>query len=189
MSRAAMVLCVTLLSLSQVDTADAFDGKRRGFVLGFGAGPAAWSVVEPTGRDLKLGPLTDLKIGHGISDRVLVYYTGLTMIAGLADGAEDGRLVILPSVGVRYYRKGQSPSSFGEIGAGFAIADDPAANEINFVGGFVPHLGIGYEMGNHVSFEGVAFAGRLKSASDVPQGDFFKRLFWGFAVVVQVLAY
>jgi hypothetical protein len=65
-------------------TADAFDGNRKGFLLGFGVGGGALSLT----RDLKLADLpdrtfdrktsfaisTNLKVGWGITDRLLVYY-------------------------------------------------------------------------------------------------------------------
>jgi hypothetical protein len=64
--------------------ASALDGNRKGFVIGFGVGPAATTFrqgIDVLGRshtsdtEQKIGIATDFKIGVGASDRLLLYYT------------------------------------------------------------------------------------------------------------------
>jgi hypothetical protein len=82
-SRKSLGILAAVLLLAPA-TADAFDGNREGFLLGFGVGVGAASLTQ----DLKLdGPpdrtssrktsfaiSTNLKVGWGLTDRLLVYY-------------------------------------------------------------------------------------------------------------------
>ena len=89
-------------------------GRRKGFVFGFGVGAGSTSFSEPlaeyywrntqeaewsSARQSRAALVTELKIGHGLSDQFLLYYTSRiswlplqhftkdTMIANGAAGA------------------------------------------------------------------------------------------------------
>jgi len=64
--------------------ADAFDGERKGFLLGFGIGAGAASYTQDlkldgfpdrtSSRQTTFAISTNLKVGWGFTDRLLVYY-------------------------------------------------------------------------------------------------------------------
>ena len=140
----------------------AFDGQRRGFLLGFGAGigsVAAGEVVKP---DI-IGLQTDLKLGWGISDQWQVLYSGKQIWWSSEDVFVTGAF---PSVGAAYYLKPNAPSIFVTGGVGGWILG-AAARDIGVgvaflgPGGFV---GAGYEIGRHICLELDAGVGALPSA-------------------------
>ena len=63
----------------------AFDDRHKGFVLGFGVGPGLTSFTQDmvselfeqrtSSRQTKMSIATDLKIGWGFNDQLIVYYT------------------------------------------------------------------------------------------------------------------
>lgn len=67
-------LLVLAASLLLCADAHAFDGQRKGFVLGFGAGPGHLDFGQE--KESTWGVQTDLKIGAGLNDQTLLHYTG-----------------------------------------------------------------------------------------------------------------
>ena len=153
---------VTIVSFLYItlpmDFAHAFDGQRKGFILGGGAGLGYATVDQRLrGRAETVGLQTVFIIGAGVSDQVTISFTGLQFWGsdfpevGLSSEVE---LVFMPSVGVRYFLSPDAPSFFGALGFGFAFYDAPSGGfGIWGGGGFAPHLGLGYEFARHYSAE------------------------------------
>lgn len=143
---------VILLLFLMVPDVHSFDGHRKGFLLGFGAGPGVW-------YDLRLRPganwgiHSDFKIGLGLNDRVLLHYTGKQFWHDITEGTlGDVYTIIQPSIGISYYSKPVPPSLFGAAGLGYSS---------HFAGEGTPiirnslcvHAGIGYELISHWNLE------------------------------------
>lgn len=152
-----VVISVTIVTFLYValptDFANAFDGQRRGFVLGGGAG-LAYATVDngyPYGsRGETVGAQTAFIIGGGVSDQVTISYTGLQFWGNL--GLDEVGFALLPSAEVRYFLSPVAPSAFGALGLGVAVYDDDSG-DWGLGGGFAPHLGFGYEFAPHYSAE------------------------------------
>ena len=90
-SRIVLLTVAAVVILTPV-ASDAFDKNRSGFILGFGVGPTFSSFTQEMTseffslpefsngertlpRESKFGIGTDLKVGWGFNDQLLVYYT------------------------------------------------------------------------------------------------------------------
>ena len=75
-----MMITTILYVAIPTDFANAFDGQRKGFILGGGIGPAYARVDNKTAyrsRSETFSAQTAFIIGGGISDQVTISYTGL----------------------------------------------------------------------------------------------------------------
>ena len=88
MRRVALVLVAAAAAAGLAAPADAFDGRRKGFVLGFGAGYASFDASQFT-PDENSGLATRLEIGAGIDDRWIVHYAGKQALDLAGDGQEN----------------------------------------------------------------------------------------------------
>lgn len=127
----------------------AFDGERKGFVLGFGAGVGAIRRAAPDGGYIRTTS-TDLKLGFGVTNRLLVYYSGHTSVA--FDKGEWSHLFVSPSVATAFYLRSESPSFYflGEFGTTIDINNSDIGIGPNV------SLGVGFEMFRHLTLELVA---------------------------------
>ena len=142
-----------ILQLTVVGSAGAFDGKRTGFCLGFGAGPGAITYFDDGESDRKTlnGIQTTLDIGAGISDQLLILYSGHTMFCMTG----DVNLVWgTPSVIVRFYFKPTSRSFyvFGGPAMAAGVAWDSYETGFGF-GGHGVAVGGGYQFGQQFQVE------------------------------------
>ena len=103
-----LVLATTLAAVC--GSAHAFDGDRRGFMIGVGGGLHTTDFdVKRTGfassSSSKSGAEFRLMIGSGISERLTVY--------GIYDIQQDGEAVYgLLGPGATFYLRGPSPSAY-----------------------------------------------------------------------------
>jgi hypothetical protein len=111
LARAALALLVIGGAASP---AAAFDGFRRGFVLGFGAGPGVVFVPGAGSGNLP-GLFTDFRIGVGLDDRTLLHYSGKQLWRWEEDLFFTD---MFPSVAVTRYARAEGPSAFWTAGAG-----------------------------------------------------------------------
>ncbi len=142
-----------LFLLTIVSSATAFDGKRTGFYLGFGAGWGAITSPHDIGADQQNlnGIETTLDIGVGISDQLLVLYSGHSTIHPTND------LILMwnaPSVIVRYYANPTS-RSFYVFGGPTVEILAVLTGEYGGVGfeGVGVSVGGGYQFGRHFQME------------------------------------
>jgi hypothetical protein len=140
----ALVLAACALALAAPAT-EAFDGRREGFVLGFGAG--AGYVGYDTGL---AGLATRLDVGVGLDDRTLVHYAGRQVLH-----SSDGLLFTqaFPLLGVTHHLKPEAPGPFltGGLGGAFLIAFDHG--EVGVGEGLTAFGGGGFEFTRHWTVE------------------------------------
>lgn len=146
-------LWLLILLLTVASSASAFDGKRTGFCLGFGAGPGTIIYFDDGESDHKTlsGFQTTLDIGAGISDQLLILYSGHTMFCMTG----NSNLVWgTPTVIVRYYFKPTDRSFyvFGGPAAAAGVAWGSYETGFGF-GGFGVAAGGGYQFGRQFQVE------------------------------------
>jgi len=151
---AFMILIAAMIVALPSDSAKAFDGQRKGFILGGGAGLAYATVdsyrsYRPHAKTV--GAQTAFIIGGGISNQTTISYTGLQFWGDFDERDEVG-FALLPSAEIRYFFKPEAPSPFGTIGFGVALYDNDNY-DWGLGGGFAPHIGFGYEFIRHCSIE------------------------------------
>lgn len=140
-----IALVLTLLGAAD---ARAFDGRRQGFVLGFGAGPG--KLIDTEGDFDVAGVQTDLKIGSGINDRTIIQYTGKQFWH-----TENSIFYTqaFPMLGVTRYLKPTGPSAFVSGAAGASILAFFTGEEGGLSGGIAAYAGGGYELARHWNVE------------------------------------
>jgi hypothetical protein len=165
MSRVAPVLCIIGALASASTSSFAFDGHRKGFVLGFGAGPAMTSFTQTvslgaqsvTGdRENKMGLATDFRIGAGVTEQFSLYYVNRVSWFSL-DNALGKTVTIANSVGLlgaTYYFQPVCPSPYIHGLLGLASWDTPFESGSEAWTGMGLGGGIGYELAPHWSLEG-----------------------------------
>ncbi|HHM04306.1 MAG TPA: hypothetical protein ENJ19_01005 [Gammaproteobacteria bacterium] len=154
--RAAIMLAGALCA----GQAYAFDGERRGFVLGLGIGLHS-TDIEDNGvpysniaRDESpSGLMTSFRIGAGLGKHFLLYYTN--DVAWFSEKAEDNlTIAALTGIGGAYYFKPQPGGPYLNAAFGWAgrveLAD--SLTDKDYTGtGF--SLGVGYEFRKWLSVE------------------------------------
>ncbi|MBU8932559.1 MAG: hypothetical protein KOO62_00995 [candidate division Zixibacteria bacterium] len=150
---------IVVFILFDQPTVQGFDNKHEGFVLGYGVGAGVFSAgysADYSSRsdnvDL-LGLYTDFKIGAGLSDHVILYYTGKQWFGFDNGGWYNG----FPAIGVSYYVNDRSPSlimlmSVG-IPIGLGIEEVGIGSADGVSSGININLGLGYEVKHSVGFE------------------------------------
>jgi hypothetical protein len=154
--------------------AHAFDGQRKGFLLGFGMGPGltsftqkvavGWISVESSRED-KAAVMTDFKIGFAPENTWAIYYTSKVSWFGMTNALGNGVTIAngLGALAASYWFKPQAPSPFIAGGVGYStwalpFEDNPPETWVGiglFVGG-------GYEFSRHVNIEGYLCWGKPK---------------------------
>ena len=159
--------------------AGAFDGKRKGFVLGVGLGPGLSSYTQElsvsglgsaaSSRETKVGVSTDFRIGFGPTEQVLVVYDNkVTWIP--FDNAIGNHVTIadgISSLSVSYYLAQSAPSGFLTGGLGAAGWSAPFESNSSGSIGLGMFVGGGYEFTKLWNLEGSLGYG---SPSDTQQG-------------------
>jgi len=142
-SKGALLYAVMLTMIVLPRAVHAFDGHRKGFVLGGGLGVGRYSDAS------SLVLTTDLRIGYGVSDQILVSYSGIAYSEVQFEGDENAGLLI--SVRGTYYLSAQSPSLMVSGGIGPVIAALSSGRDPDPVA--APYLGIGFEFPKHMSLQ------------------------------------
>ena len=135
---------VLVASMALAAQALAFDGKRKGFILGGGVGGTYLSYKEDSGfEENKFSLATNIKIGHGQSESLEIYYVNSCSMV-------DAGLNISNCIGVTKYlnREGKGIFLFGGAGIALAIGLWDSRAGVNMLGG------IGYDIGRHWSIQG-----------------------------------
>lgn len=146
--------------------AQAFDGQRKGFLLGIGIGPGLTSYTQKvtvqmvsveSDRENTAGVMTDFKIGYAPDNSWAIYYTSKVSWFGMTNALGNDVTIAngLGAVAVSYWFNQQAPSPFIAGGIGFStwslpFEDNPPDTWMGaglFAGG-------GYEFSRHWSVEG-----------------------------------
>ena len=84
------IVCLLLFAFLMPSESRAFDKQRKGFILGLGAGYGSATIKYADASESYGGVATTLKLGAGLSENVLFYYsngwsssrsTGLTAVS------------------------------------------------------------------------------------------------------------
>jgi len=155
---------VLALALGGASTAQAFDGDRSGFLLGFGIG-AADTSYELSGPDAATfdpgdgdGVSVDLTIGGGVGEQLAFHLAS----HGAAHGSveDDTSSVSLFGFGATYWLRPSGPSVYlsSTIGEAEVNRDvgsaDGAASTLVPATGFGVRVAAGYEFSNRLRLEG-----------------------------------
>lgn len=143
-------LAMTLVAVASCG-AGAFDGSKKGFVLGFGLGAHTTSIEEEvwgfefTGDES--GIATDFMIGYGFTPNFLLMYQNSNAWYTNDDG--DLFYDAIGPVGIRYYLNGDEPGLFFGASAflgSFVNSSKDAGAKGNGFG-----ASVGYEFSKHYS--------------------------------------
>jgi hypothetical protein len=156
--------------------AQAWDGQRKGFLLGFGIGPGLTSFTQEvttylgtleSPREDKMAVMTDFKIGYAPQNSWGIYYTAKVSWFGMKNALGNDVTIAngLGAVAVSYWFQPQAPSPFISGGFGFSswslpFEDNPPDSWMGagfFAGG-------GYEFSKSVSVEGYLSWGEPKDS-------------------------
>lgn len=153
---AALVLAFAVLSAPAL----AFNGKRKGFVLGGGVGGAYLAYNEGGWFDLdKFSLATNFKIGYAPSESLEIYYVNSVSWFGYSS---ETFVIGASCVGITKYlnREGKGIFLFGGVGLAsfYALSGDSgSANGFGVLGG------VGYDIGRHWSIQGDVLYTNLES--------------------------
>lgn len=152
----------------------AWDGDRKGFVLGFGAGPG---YAENSGgwKNPRGGLQTNLRFGYAPSARWVIHYNGQQFW---------GRYAMLhPALGCSYYLRDRGPCAFvtAAVGGSYLFSESWIESDGGGRAGLpVFHLGAGYEPVPHLS-------GELDAVITMTPGSSTRGL--NVALMVNILGY
>jgi hypothetical protein len=161
MSRKFLAGLVTMLMATAMATnASAFDGNRKGFAIGFGAGPSltSWTVQEgrwTSDRQNDFGFNTIFKLGYGANENLLIYYTN--NVSWYSGGEVETLFFMngITGIGGAYYFKPEGPTPYFHALAGVSVCMTPFEQyhekDVSTGTGF--GAGIGYELAKHYSIE------------------------------------
>ena len=165
MHRVILGVMVVALLVS-ASSASAFDGERRGFILGFGIGGGLTSFTQELSgfgagidatseRENKGAFATDFRIGGGFSNQFLLYYVSRVSWFNITN-VFDNSVTIASGVGglgVTWYTASAGPSWFVSGLLGFANWSAVFENDSGGQNGFGVSGGGGYEFSSHWSIE------------------------------------
>lgn len=141
----------------------AFDGNRKGFVLGFGTGVGTVGVTQKaefgggssSASEQHTSLVTNFKIGGAPTDQIMIYWSGKVSWFGI-ENAMDEKVTISAGTGtvaVSYFWKPSSPCWFASGGLGYSSWDTPFEDSGKAWTGFGLFLSGGYEFAKYWSVE------------------------------------
>jgi hypothetical protein len=188
-----VVLAIGLLLLAA--PASAFDGHRKGFILGVGAGDSWTSFKQVASGDGtgEIGPATynsvgsDLELGWGLSDRMLIYYSNHMTWPRLTDiEGNDGITVnAVSTAALSYFLSPAAPSLVVEGGLGLSWYS-PTSSFSTDSRGFGAWGGGGYEFSRHWLLRGKVAYGNPSATKD---GVKIQTTATSFTISINYLAY
>lgn len=160
----SMIFIIFFLTI----TASAFDGKRKGFILGGGIGPGFTSYTQElagwdpyfgytkikSDQETKVALMTNFKIGYAPTDFWELYYT--SKVSWFSFESISGDVIIangISALGVTYYFKPEAPSPFTAGGIGFSTWNAPFESDSDTWIGLGLFAGAGYEFTKHFNIE------------------------------------
>ena len=185
-----------------------YRGRRKGFIFGLSAGVGSTSFTEPfaeyywrhayesegsTARQTRSALVTELKIGHGLNDQFLLYYTSriswlplhhFTKDTMVANGAAGVGAMFFPFRRIGLYL-------VGNIGLATLVTWQPPLTLENArQTGVSTSWGIGYEFLSHWSIDFTVNSGgaRMTRVDDLSEIEFRDEI-TTFSVNLNMLAY
>jgi opacity protein-like surface antigen len=199
-----LLLALLIVVASQLaSVAYAFNGERKGFILGLGAGPGITSYsLEVDGEsgddESKFGLNTDFRIGYAPSDLVQIYW--MSKVAWFSqefvtdftydpytqeyDAVEEDVTVAtgVAGLGATYFFQPTAPSPFILGGIGYSSFSTPFESDSESQIGFGIAAGGGYEFAKHWTIEGTLTYGK-------PSEDDFSWSVVGLKATINWLGY
>ena len=186
--KAALAVIVACFVVGLISDASAFDGHRKGFILGLGLGPS----LTPVDGDNKIVLVnTSFKIGVGLSEQFQLYWSSkgawykTDIYFEWPKSESVTELFGVAGLGMSYYLQPTKPSLYITSSIGYSALSLPFDTEhsIDPEMGLGLSMGIGYEFSAHYSIECNLANGSISSDS----GWSYPR--WSFQVTLNALAY
>jgi opacity protein-like surface antigen len=144
--------------------ANAFDGQKKGFILGGGLGFGMTSFTQSfegggisitSDRENKGAFGTDFRIGWGVNERTAVYYTGKISWFGIDNGYGESVTIAdgIHGLGVTHSFRAWVPTWFVTGGLALATWSAPFETNSGTWNGFGFYVGTGYEFSKHYGVE------------------------------------
>ncbi len=142
-----------------------FNGQRKGFILGGGLGFGLTSFTQTvdsgglsatSDRENNAAFQTDVKIGFGPSEQVLVYLSWKTSWFNFDNVLDESVTIAMHfgGVGISYYFKPAAPSPYVSGGLGYCAWEPLIEASAETYIGYGLAVGGGYEFSGHWSVEG-----------------------------------
>ena len=155
--------CICLIGLCI--NLQAFDGQRKGFILGVGLGPGLTTYKFEQSSDnfrfesdrkSKFGIQSDFKIGYAPSNTLEILYTNKVSWFSIDTGSEKfggpESITItngISSVAITHFFQPAAPSPYLTVGIGIAVWSAPFEVDLEGISGFGLFLGGGMEFSPH----------------------------------------
>jgi hypothetical protein len=164
MNHGRFAMVFTLTTLMAVGAA-AFDGQRRGFILGGGLGFGMTSFTQTiegggisitSDRENEGAFMTDFRIGWGANEQTEIYYASKVSWFGITNVNDDDVTIAngIGGIGFTHSLKYDVPTWFVTGGIGLATWSLPLEdNAPDAWNGFGLFAGMGYEFSKHYCFE------------------------------------
>ncbi|MCX6601474.1 MAG: hypothetical protein NT025_07915 [bacterium] len=169
--------------------AKAWDGERKGFVLGIGLGPGYTTFKQKFGsyerdRENKGALVTDFKIGYAPTNQLALYWMSKVSWFSMTYGLDDKVTTTAGTAGLgaSYYVQPRAPSAFVCGGIGYSTWSWPFEEDAESWMGLGLTAGGGYEFARYWNVEGNLIWGN-------PSKDGCETDFVTFKVTVNVLGY
>ncbi len=162
--RLSRVLLVAALVGIMAVGAAAFDGQKKGFLLGGGLGAGMISYTQTveygglsitSDRENKGAFNTDFKIGWGINEKTEIFYTSKVTWFGVDNPIGDNVTFAdgLYGIGVAHSFRAWIPTWFVTGGLAMSTWTAPFESNSNTWSGLGLYLGTGYEFARHYNVE------------------------------------
>ncbi len=160
-SKFLTLICGFCFLTSLPNDVSAFDGQRKGFIIGFGLGPGLISFTE-TGSQLfrlpirdrvtKFALVTDFRLGYAPDNLVQIYYVNKVAVSQPIPGDDVVIANGIAGIGLSYYFQKETPSAFLSGGLGLSTRGVFTSGKIDEKG-FGIFVGAGYEFLKHSFIE------------------------------------
>ncbi len=163
-SKRYSIFVILLIAVALSNSAMAFDGKHKGFIIGAAIGPSLTmfsqtaSGGESVGSGWKLKPsfATDIKIGSFRNEQMQFFYNFNINLFSMTNAFQEKVTIASGGqyLGVAYYLKPMIPTYYVIGGIGLSYWAAPFANEVPPTWqGFGLFGGAGYEFKKHYLLE------------------------------------
>ncbi len=167
------VLCAALLVLAS--QLAAFDGQRKGFILGGGVGYGSLQWNAPFTDFNKGAVATNFVIGYAPSNSLEIYYTNNICFFS-SEGSDN--YIGLTGAGVTKYLKPEGKGLYFLGGIGVSVLKTYSGDYQGTDSGFGALAGIGYDVAKHFRIQ-----------AEVMYADIHESSSWSFRGTINVIAF